>query len=200
MQDERDLPADAQPAFDDDGKLRTDPGVEPGMLGPGDMPRIREQEQAAHREGLRITPGPAPTGEEDVVVEQPLVLDLNMNKIKLRELRGVERILAIVTGQAVPVLPMLEAMPADLMIALLAHKKLAADGIDVSRMNDTQTLEAANDIREAWSWAEEFDFGDLGSPPPASGEGRPPVDPTSGASGNGQEPSTSATSTSKPPS
>lgn len=172
---------EAEPTFGEDGRLRVDFGV------------------AA---GVPDASAPAPPPEEQVTVESPdpIVVDLNMNKIKLRELRGVERILAIVTGQAMAIMPLLEEMPADLMIAILAHKKLVAEGLDCSRMNDTEALHAANEIREAFAWAEEIDFGDLGAPPTAPGEGKAPADPT--AAGSGSEPglNTSASLTSKPPS
>jgi len=192
MQDEHDmgpsltsrgLPRDPQPdAFDDD---RVGGGAE-----------TEDDDGAIARRVEAMLPSTA----EEPDARPPLVLDLNMNKVKLRELRACERILAVVFGRVVPVLPMLEEMPADLAIALLAHKKLVSEDVDCSRLSDSGVLEHANDVREAFAWAEEIDFADLGAPAQAEGEGSAPLDPPNGSSGNGQQPSANTPLTSGQPS
>jgi len=199
-----DMGRDAEPTFDDDGRLKVDFGVAAGVepdtfdddrVGGGAETGERERrfaepdDVARPRQPETITPGPAPTGEEPTQVDEPskpLVLDLNMNKVKLRDLRACERILLAVYGKPYPVMPMLEELPADITIALLAHKILLADEIDCSRMSEEDALKAADTIRPAFEQAEEIDFFQLGQPAPAEGEGKSPTDPSNGSTGNGQ--------------
>lgn len=198
------LPPDAEPAFDG-GRLKVDIGLEAGVPGRAtaigaDDDHVGGGEPPQTDTPPLITPGPAPTGEEPTTGAAPLVLELNMNKVKMRELRACERILAIVFGKVMPVLPMLEDMPADLAIALLAHKKLVSEGVDCSRLSDTGALEQANEIREAFEWAEEIDFADLASPPAAEGEGKAPADPTAASNGGALARNAIDTLTSRQPS
>lgn len=199
------LPPDADATFDQDsGRIRVDLGLAAGVPDDDDprmVGHVAGNKRAAElrppppyytggtaSEPPKIEQGPAPTGEEPLPEPElpPLVLDLNMNRVKMRELRACERILLAVYGVPYPVMPSLDTMPADLTIALIAHKLLLHDGIDASRMTEIGALELVEPIRAAFERAEEIDFASLGSRAPAEGEGAPPTDPTGAASGNGR--------------